>query len=634
MAYRSPDIRHAVIFGHILIMNTIRQLPDMLINQIAAGEVVERPASVVKELVENALDAGASRIDIDLEEGGVRLIRIRDNGSGIVAEQLPLAVCRHATSKITSLDDLEAVITLGFRGEALPSIASVSHFSMISKPANAQHAARLDIDGGKLGEVVPAAHPDGTSVEVRELFYNVPARRKFLRAEKTELSHIDDWLRSLALARPQVELRISHNGKSLRHYRPSVIADDYLGRLAEALSQDFAQSALAIDHAAAGLHLHGWIGAPTQARAAADQQYFFVNGRAVKDRIVAHAVRQAYADVLFHGRHPSFVLFLDLDPRRVDVNVHPAKHEVRFRDGRLIHDFVFRSLHEALAQTRAGAVSNPIAQPAAVSNVLQRLNSGSRPYHQPSLSLASAAAVRETVAGYSALYANAGNDANLPAPINSADQSASIQPTLMAVSSEPSDEIPPMGYALAQLHGVYVLAENRDGLILVDMHAAHERITYERLKTARDGIGIRAQPLLVPVGLSVSEREADAAEEYVQALTELGFELLRSGPQALSVRAVPALLIDADPRALVLDVLTDLRENGGTQRVAEAENALFATLACHTSVRANRRLTLAEMNALLRDMEATERSGQCNHGRPTWVQISMSELDKLFLRGR
>ncbi|MEO6173017.1 MAG: DNA mismatch repair endonuclease MutL [Arenimonas sp.] len=589
----------------------IRQLPNTLINQIAAGEVVERPASVVKELVENALDAGATRVDIELEEGGVRLIRIRDDGGGIAEDELLLAIQRHATSKITSLEDLEEVATLGFRGEALPSIASVSHFSISSKTANQSNGARIEITGGEVHGVVPHPHPQGTTIEVRDLFFNVPARRKFMKAERTELNHIEDWLRSLALAKPLVELRISHNGKLIKHYRPNKNWSEHHQRITEALSQSFTEQSIAIDHSGAGLSLQGWVGLPTASRSSADQQFFYVNGRAIKDRLVAHAVRQAYSDVLFHGRHPSFVLFLQLDPRRVDVNVHPAKHEVRFRDGRLVHDFIYRTLHEALAGARAGAVASRVETIGTyVLNETAPAQSG--------LGLP----VRETaptnyLSQYAALYR---------AP------SSTSEPLRIPVTDE--SQPPPLGFALAQLHGIFILSENEHGLILVDMHAAHERITYERLKAAKDAEGIRSQNLLVPLAISVSEREADIAEQHHQALSELGFDLRRSGPQALSIRAVPTLLADIDPKAIVLDVLTDLREHGSSQTLEQTRNELLSTLACHTSVRANRRLTIPEMNALLRDMEATERSGQCNHGRPTWVQLTKAELDKLFLRGR
>jgi len=595
----------------------IRQLPEVLINQIAAGEVVERPASVVKELVENALDAGAQRIDIDLEEGGVRLIRIRDDGGGIAPEQLPLAVSRHATSKIASIDDLESVATLGFRGEALPSVASVSRFRLVSRARDAQHGAELRIDGGTLSEVAPQAHPQGTTVEVRDLFYNVPARRKFLRAERTELAHIEDWLRTLALARPDVELRVTHNGKPSRRWKGE---GDLLSelRLHEALGEDFARNVLRVDHSAAGMRLHGWIAQPAYNRASTDQQYLYVNGRSVRDRNVAHAVRQAYSDVLFHGRHPAYVLFLELDPRGVDVNVHPAKHEVRFRESRLVHEFVYRALHAALAETRAGngqAVSGANTGAAAQAWPLSQA-----PQQQPM-----GLRVSDAPAAYAALYAPRGGDAGMPSA------------PLSAMSAMPADApggMPPLGFAIAQLHGIYILAENAEGLIVVDMHAAHERIGYEALKTAHDGAGLRTQPLLVPSSLAVSEREADVAEREAQTLLELGFEVQRSGPQSLLLRSVPALLAQGDVEALLRDVLTDLREHGSTRRIADTRDALLATMACHGAVRANRRLSLPEMNALLRAMEVTERSGQCNHGRPTWTTFNLAEIDKWFLRGR
>ncbi len=626
----------------------IRPLPEILINQIAAGEVVERPASVVKELVENAIDAGASRVDIDLEEGGVRLIRIRDNGSGIAPEQLPLAVSRHATSKIADLDDLESVATLGFRGEALPSIASVSRFTLSSRRAHDEHGSALQIEGGKIGEVTPRAHAPGTTVEVRELFYNVPARRKFLRAERTELGHIEEWLRSLALARPDVELRVSHNGKASRRYKPGDLYSD--ARLAETLGEDFANQAVRVDHSGAGLRLHGWIAQPHYSRASADQQYLYVNGRSVRDRSVAHAVKMAYGDVLYHGRQPAYVLFLELDPTRVDVNVHPAKHEVRFRDSRLVHDFVYRTLKDALADTRAGmsvqdigaGSAHPVdagaapmvssagasgfglvrgAAPGAGSSGGGGGFSGWRPQQPLGLQAADAPAA------YAALYA---------APAG-AERGAALPPMptengLPVTSADAG--VPPLGYAIAQLHGIYILAENAEGLIVVDMHAAHERIGYERLKNAHDGIGLQSQPLLVPITLAVGEREADTAENESETLAALGFEVTRAGPGALHVRSIPALLAHAEPEGLLRDVLTDLREHGQSRRVASARDELLSTMACHGAVRANRRLTVPEMNALLRDMEITERSGQCNHGRPTWARFSLAEIDRWFLRGR
>jgi DNA mismatch repair protein MutL len=590
---------------------TIRQLPDVLVNQIAAGEVVERPASVVKELVENALDAGARRVDIELEEGGVRLIRIRDDGGGIEAVELPLAVQRHATSKIASIDDLESVATLGFRGEALPSVASVSRFRLTSRRTGSEHGAMLQVEGGRVGEVVPHPHPTGTTVEVRDLFYNVPARRKFLRAERTELSHIEEWLRSLALARPDVELRVSHNGKPSRRWKGE---GDLLSevRLHEAVGEDFARNALRVDHSGAGLRLHGWIAQPHYNRASADQQYLYVNGRSVRDRNVAHAVRQAYADVLFHGRHPAYVLFLELDPRGVDVNVHPAKHEVRFRESRLVHDFVYRTLHAALAETRAGSVAMPMQPP-------PPSQGWSMPVPQQA---AMGLRVGDAPAAYAALYA--------PREVDGSD----VLPASMPMPEDAPGGMPPLGFAIAQLHGIYILAENADGLVVVDMHAAHERIGYEKLKAAHDGSGLRTQPLLVPTAMAVSEREAEIAEREAQTLAQLGFEVQRSGLQSLLLRSVPALLAHGDVEALLRDVLADLREHGSTRRVAETRDELLATMACHGAVRANRRLGVPEMNALLREMEATERSGQCNHGRPTWTRFNLAEIDRWFLRGR
>ena len=593
----------------------IRQLPDVLINQIAAGEVVERPASVVKELVENALDAGARRVDIDLEEGGVRLIRIRDDGNGIDPGDLPLAVARHATSKIASLDDLESVATLGFRGEALPSIASVSRFILVSRRDDAEHGAALQVDGGRIGEVSPRAHPRGTTVEVRDLFYNVPARRRFLRAERTELSHIEEWLRSLALARPDVELRVSHNGKASRRYRALDLLDadatpeSSPERLLETLGDGFAANALRIDHAGAGLRLHGWIARPVYNRASTDQQYLYVNGRSVRDRNVAHAVRQAYSDVLFHGRHPAYVLFLELDPRGVDVNVHPAKHEVRFRESRLVHDFVYRSLQQALAETKAGAAAGAAHAGAATVGGAAAASPAAFAMPQPHLSLQ----VGDARAAYAQLYADR------PAP---------------SLPTTDDATLPPLGNAVAQLHGIYILAESAEGLVVVDMHAAHERIGYEKLMAAHDNAGMRSQPLLVPEQVAVAEREADTAEREAATLAELGFEVSRTGPQALLLRAVPALLADGDTVALLRDVLADLREHGESRRVAEQRDELLSTMACHGAVRANRRLTIHEMNALLREMEATERSGQCNHGRPTWARFDLAEIDRWFLRGR
>ena len=606
----------------------IQALPDHLINQIAAGEVVERPASVVKELVENAVDAGATRIEIELEEGGVRRIRVRDNGSGIEPDEVPLALSRHATSKIGSLDDLESVLTMGFRGEALPSIASVSRLSLTSRTAEREHAHRVELEGGRVVSESPHPHPPGTTIEVRDLFFNIPARRKFLKAERTELGHIEEWLRQLALARPDIDVRVSHNGKILRRWNRQ---DDLLStrRLDETLGEAFVANAMRIEADAVGIALSGWIARPTYNRAAADQQYLFVNGRAIRDRSVAHAVRRAYGDVLFHGRHPAYVLFVTIDPRRVDVNVHPAKHEVRFRDARFVHDFVYRTVADALRETRPGAQADLNAP---TSGYLSGSGSNTPPAASTPTSF------RDWRPAPSSLPLRAptlDTSAALQAQLYTTGSTSTVTPSAIADSAlQSDDDIPPLGYAIAQLHGIYILSQTREGMIIVDMHAAHERIVYERLKDAMDRDGIRAQPLLVPLTLAVAEREADAVEAGSAAFEALGFELRRSGPLSLQVRSVPVLLADGNVEALVRDVLGDWLEHGNLQRIENTRNDLLATMACHGSVRANRRLTIPEMNALLRDMEVTARSDQCNHGRPTWTAVTLADMDRWFLRGR
>jgi DNA mismatch repair protein MutL len=607
-------------------MSIIHLLPPELINQIAAGEVIERPSSVVKELVENSLDAGATRIEVDIEAGGARLIRVRDDGDGIHVDELPLAVASHATSKIGSFDDLEHVASMGFRGEALASVSSVSRFALTSRTRTQEAAFRIEVDGGRLQAARPAQHPPGTSVEVRDLFYNVPARRKFLRAERTEFAHIDDLLKSLALARDGVEFRLSHNGKPVRVWKAARDEQAALQRVAAVLGEEFPTQSLRIDHQMAGLRLSGWVGLPTASRAQMDAQYFFVNGRLVRDRIVTHAVRQAYADVLFHGRYAAFVLYLELDPAGVDVNVHPAKHEVRFREQRLVHDFLFRTLHEALAQTRAGqfattaqvAADGRLTMAAPASSTLPAGSAGAPPTWSTgsSQNRLNLGVCEAPLAGYAALLG---------------ESSSYAQASLPAAEA---GETPPLGFAIAQLKNIFVLAENAAGLVLVDMHAAHERITYERLKSGRVASNLRSQMLLVPLSIAVSAKEAAAAEEHAEALAEWGLELSRSGPATIMVRRIPALLEGADVAQLSRDVLSELAQHGSSRRLQELENELLSTMACHGSVRAGRRLTIPEMNALLREMEATERSGQCNHGRPTWTQLSLAELDKLFMRGR
>lgn len=592
----------------------IQQLPSRLIDQIAAGEVVERPASVVKELVENSLDAGARRIEVDIRQGGIKRIRVRDDGCGIARDELALALSRHATSKIATLSDLDGIVTLGFRGEALPSIASVSRLTVTSRAAGEEQGWRLS--GGD-AEPAPAAHPVGTTVDVVDLFYNVPARRKFLKTEKTEFHHIEQLMRRLALARFDVALSLSHNGRERFALRAAGERAAREARLAALLGTVFVENSLWLEHAAAGLALKGWAGLPTFSRAQADLQHFYVNGRLVRDRLVSHAVRQAYDDVLYHGRQPAYVLYLEIDPRLVDVNVHPTKHEVRFRDSRLVHDFIRRTLQQVIADLRpADQVARPVVdQPAAKAPPPGSGGASDRgwSHFQPS-----ALALGEPPApAYRAGF-------QWQAPLVEEEKGGGHE----------KEQAPPLGYALAQLHGVYILAQNEAGLVLVDMHAAHERITYERLKTAYHNQGVRSQPLLVPLPVKVSPAEAELAEAHQSVIAGLGLEVGRLDSETLVVRSIPALLQGADVEQLLRDLLSELAEHGDSRRLRAAMDAVLATMACHGSVRANRRLTLEEMNALLRDIEATERSGQCNHGRPTWTQLDMAELDRLFLRGR
>ena len=596
----------------------IHPLEPQLINQIAAGEVVERPASVLKELLENSLDAGSSKIEIDIEEGGKRLIRVRDNGHGIHREDLALALSRHATSKIASLEDLEQVVSMGFRGEALPSIASVSRLLVQSRTAQESSGWQVQGDGReKTADPEPVAQLPGTTVEVRDLFHNVPARRKFLRAESTEQKHLETVIQRIALSRPQVELVVRRKRKVLYHLRPAQSETQQLERLKVLLGEPFAQQLIGFDHAAAGLRLYGWIAEPTFSRSQADLQFFFVNGRAVRDRLLTHAVRQAYQDVLYHGRHPAFVLYLELEPVAVDVNAHPAKHEVRFRDSRLVHDFMFRTVHRVLAEQRPAA-EQPASAPLHSLPVTGSGYGTPQGHRQSSMPLQ----VEEQLSHYRRLHGGSLSAAATAPVYRQADPEAEAQ------------AVPPLGFALAQLKGVYILAENKEGLVLVDMHAAHERISYEQLKCSYQEDGIRSQPLLVPLTLAVSRAEADEAEQRQAWFATLGFEIDRHGPEQLLLRQVPALLSDVDVEALVRDVLSDCHSHGRSRRIEDTINELLSTMACHGSVRANRSLTIQEMNALLRDMERTERSGQCNHGRPTWVQIGLQELDALFLRGR
>jgi DNA mismatch repair protein MutL len=574
-------------------MPAIRPLPDLLISQIAAGEVVERPASVVKELLENSLDAGARNISVQLLEGGVRQIRIADDGGGIPKAELPLALARHATSKIASLEDLERVASLGFRGEALASIAAVARLTLTSRLREAPHAWRI----GPGSDVAPAALGGGTVIEVDDLYFNTPARRKFLKSEHTEFAHCEEAVRRAALAHPAVAFQLQHNGRSMLH----LAAGDAARRVADILGEEFAAQSRAVDAAAGGLHLAGYAALPAYSRARADAQYFFVNGRFVRDKLLAHAVREAYADILHGQRHAAYVLFLDIDPRGVDVNVHPAKTEVRFRDGRAVHQFVFHALQRALAAplAQAAAAGGPVSAAVPAGLTLP----ASAPRQQ-------ALAVEQPVAAYYDF----------------------VRPSAAMPETE-AGAAPPLGFALAQLHGVYILAQNASGLVLVDMHAAHERILYEKLKTALDERPA-VQPLLVPVVISASGEETAAAEAHAETLGRLGFEVAAAGPRELVVRAVPALLASGRIPDLVRALLAELEKFGASRAAAERRNELLATMACHGAVRANRILSLPEMNALLRQMEETERADQCNHGRPTWTRLSMEELDRLFLRGR
>lgn len=628
-------------------LRRIRALPEQLINQIAAGEVVERPASVVKELVENSLDAGSSRVHVAIELGGRRLIRIRDNGSGIDREDLALAVSRHATSKIGSLDELERVASLGFRGEALPSIASVSRLRIDSRTGEADHGWYLESDGGSgRPEARPSSQAPGTTVEVRDLFYNTPGRRKFLRTDRTEFDHVQQVLRRLAMARFDVAFGLEHNGRTILDLPAASASDARERRVAQLLGEDFVDHALTIAIEGNGLVLNGWLCVPTYSRGQPDLQFLYVNGRAVRDRTVAHAIRQAYQDVLFKDRHPAYLLFLEVDPGQVDVNVHPAKAEVRFRDGRLIHDFLTRSLREVLA----GVVPVRDHVPSIPADTLSDLGrrsagqtvSGGSPVGsaRPEAGRGSEGFPgqherRGTSGGWSqrgldlsassarALYAEPAQS-RVPAR-------ASVEEEASAVAAAP---LPPLGEALAQLHGVYILARNSEGLVLVDMHAAHERIVYERLKAALGRDGIATQSLLVPLVFAVTPREADLIEEVAGELTDLGLDLSRDGPQSACLRCLPAVLGQADGEALVRALLADVAEERGLGQVEADVHRRLATMACHSAVRARRRLSLEEMNALLRDMERTPNSGQCNHGRPTWVQLGMGDLDRLFLRGQ
>ncbi len=610
------------LFVSIPMTNRIRQLPAQLVNQIAAGEVVERPASVAKELIENSLDAGADRIEIDVERGGIKLLRVRDNGEGIAREDLALALCRHATSKIAEVADLQSIATLGFRGEALPSIASVSRLELSSRHRDADQAWCVRGDGSdQPGEPVPASHPVGTTVQVRDLFYNTPARRKFLRTDKTELSHLEQLVRRVALARCDVRFRLTHNGRLLFDLAPVAGEGGTAGnRLQELVGAGFPEHALTLDQTAVGMRLHGWVASPGFSRSQSDLQFFYVNGRMVRDKLVAHAVRLAYQDVLHQGRQPAYVLYLELPPVLVDINVHPAKHEVRFREGRQIHDFIFRALHRRLAEGRAQAGPAPVEGPPPATGMPDLGSARSMPEDPGPRQRPMPLRVAEGPDRYRSDF-----ESQRPGSSRDADTGQ---------ENGADTGLPPLGYAIAQLQGVYILAQTADGLVIVDMHAAHERIGYERLKRSWEEGAIRGQPLLVPVMVQVAPWEADLAESNLELFRRLGVGLDRMGEGSLVVREIPALLQGADAERLLRDLLSDFAVHGRSERIREEINGVLATLACHRSVRANRRLEPEEMNALLRDLERTERADQCNHGRPTWIKLSGPELDRLFLRGR
>ena len=593
---------------------SIRVLPDVLISQIAAGEVVERPAAALKEILENSLDAGATDIQIDLEQGGIKRIRVADNGSGIARDELVLALTRHATSKIASLADLEQVASLGFRGEALASIAAIARVQLSSRSAGAEHAWMGQAEGGRLTAPAPAARATGTTLDIQDLFFNTPARRKFLKTEATEYAHCAETVRRLALANPLVAFTLSHNGRvQLR-----LNAEPAHARVRQVLGEAFEHNTIAVDAAAGVLRVSGWVIRPGAATASRDSQHVFVNGRYVRDKLIVHALKEAYRDVLHHQLNPAYCLFINLPPDLVDVNVHPAKTEIRFRDSRGVHQFLFHAVERLLsAPVEAGAT---LAQEVSVA-------APARPYVAPQQS-SMALPVNEAMAFYAPLAAQGSG-------IRDQDSGGAVAPAAQQpFPASGQGDAPPLGYALGQLHGVYVLAQNAQGLVLVDMHAAHERVVYEKLKTALDARAVPAQTLLIPVALTIDARDVAEIGPHLEALAGIGFELSVTSPTSVAVRSVPWLLKDADPVELTRAVLAEVAEFGVARLLAERRNELLATLACHGAVRANRHLTLPEMNALLREMEATERAGQCNHGRPTWFQLGLKELDAMFMRGR
>ena len=600
-------------------MPAIRLLPDLLINQIAAGEMIERPAAALKELLENSLDAGATDIAVQLEGGGIKLVRVRDNGKGIAKDELPLALMRHATSKIASLDDLQQVASMGFRGEALASMAAVAQLTLTSRTASDTHGWKVEAIDGRLSEPAPASHAQGTSVEILELYFNTPARRKFLKSESTEFAYCEEAFKRIALSRPDVAFSLQHNGRTVWQLAALQGEQAVLKRVAALLGEEFGQAAVPVSRSAANLSLQGLAALPAYSRASRDAQYFFVNGRFVRDKVASHALRQAYQDILHHQRHPAFVLFLELPPEQVDVNVHPAKSEVRFRESQGIHQFIFHTLQQALAVPASGQDNRaPVSQqPASFIPTQQNIGLG----------------IAQSSDAYQVWKAFAGEG---KWPDRSAVQDIeknTFFPQPLA-SSPDNHIIPPLGFALAQLSGIYILAQNAHGLIVVDMHAAHERIVYEKLKASLDAEQIATQPLLIPVSFHADTLDIATAEAEQAALNMLGFDIAPLSPTALAVRAMPVLLKQSEAEAAARDVLDELREFGASRVLTERRNELLSTLACHGAVRANRILSITEMNALLREMEQTERSGQCNHGRPTWFQLALNDLDKMFMRGQ
>jgi DNA mismatch repair protein MutL len=602
-------------------MSSIQLLPDLLINQIAAGEVIERPASALKELLENSLDAGATEIAVQLEGGGVKLLRVRDNGGGIAPEQLPLALMRHATSKIASLDDLQRVASMGFRGEALASMAAVAQVTLISRNADAAHAWKIEAADGTQSAAAPAAHAHGTSVEMRELYFNTPARRKFLKSENTEFAWCEETFKRIALSRPDVAFSLQNNSR-MQWQLP---AQTLQQRITAILGAEFGQHAVIVEKKVASLHLYGIAALPAYSRSTRDEQYFFVNGRFVRDKVLMHAVRQAYQDILHHQRHPAFVLFLELPPEQLDVNVHPAKSEVRFRESQGIHQFVFHALQDALSTTMEEAASEPRAQ-STPSPLWGEGAKQSPPAYQQPMSFSAA----QPQAAYK-LWEEAAVVRDDVGRVSTRQQDkVGLKPDLQAQSSQEH----PLGFALGQLSGIYILAQNQQGLVVVDMHAAHERIVYEKLKAAFDRQQMPTQPLLIPVTFAADTLDIATAEEEQEALHQLGFELAPISTNTLAVRAMPAMLKQSRAEAAAREVLHELREFGASRALTERRNELLATLACHSAVRANQQLSIPEMNSILREMELTERADQCNHGRPTWFQISIAELDAMFMRGK